>query len=500
MLSLVASAFLGAPINFDAVTANGLTAQEDANTCAACQMVTFDFSKDNPPSVATLKEADGEIRYKGVGLYKGQVLDFVITKTPNADATCTGIGGKAASKACVPEKAIWYGGVNVGMSEEHKLSGTISLRDTNTNQLVPVPMFCLTWVDLDGGETIEILGYGDQFTGYAAGADVEVEDTSHGYPYPADERNAKKFTRKGQKANVDNTHTKTPPMDMDAGQREVAFEVYFTHTASFDFIFYDLAEGQQARSVWFSGTSNFYDNCPKLVPAPPPSSTPSSAKTCMVVADPVVETFAGYHCMVQKVGAYPVLSKGNFEIQTFHCPNNVYAGAANVVAMAVSDGDGDVLEIVGEAVTLNGKAMSESLPYTQKGAFNVERKPNGQGVVVTGGKFLKLTSERRVNDKLSPGYDQKLLITVPGNLVGNLEAGCMCAATAGSSDVKPLTKDKVLFSDKSLSYVQGLCGVPTQAKLFEAAEMAMRGEESGMALASADAIQGANKMLDLPIC
>jgi hypothetical protein len=496
MLSLLPAALLSAPIDvaLDAIS-NGLTAQaEPTSSCAACQMVTFDFSKDNPPSVATLRNEDGEIRYKGVGLYDGKSLDLVLTKTPNADASCSGFGGKAESKACTPEKATWYGGVNVGMGEEHKLSGTLSLRDSSSNQLVPVPMFCLTWVDLDAGETIEILGVGDQFMGYAAGNDVEVEDTAHGYPYPADERKSKKFTRKGAKENVDNTHTKTPPLSMDAGQRAVAFEVYFTHTASFDFIFYDTATGTQARSVWFSGTSNFYDNCPKLVPAPPPSAAPSNTKECTVVADPIVETFGGYHCKVNKVGAYPVMAKGNFKIQTFHCPNNVFQGAANVVGMAVSDGS-DLLEIVGESVSMNGKPFSETVPYTSKGPFTISRDADGLGVVVNGGNAFKLVSRRRVNVKLSPGYDQKLVITVPSSEVGDITPGSMCMATAESDDVKPVVESKVLFSDKSMSYVQGLCGVATRAQLFEEAERLSYE-------ANTAAIKGTTEMLvgNLPVC
>jgi hypothetical protein len=280
-------------------------------------------------------------------------------------------------------------------------------------------------------------------------------------------------------------------MDMDAGQRAVAFEVYFTHTSSFDFIFYDSATGQQARSVWFSGTSNFYDNCPKLVPAPPPSSAPSNTKECTVVADPIVDTFSGYKCKVSKVGAYPVMAKGNFKIQTFHCPNNVLIGAANVVGMAVSDGS-DLLEIVGESVSLNGQAMTESIPYTNKGPFTIERKANGLGVVVSGGNAFKLTSERRVNVKLSPGYDQKLVITVPSSEVSDITPGSMCMAESGSESVKPIVESKVLFSDKSLQYVQGLCGVATRAQLFEAAEY----EES------AAAITGSAEMvkIDLPVC
>jgi hypothetical protein len=471
--------------------------------CEACQLVSFDFSKDSPPSVQTLQaKEDGEIRYKGIGTYGTQTLDLVVTRTPNGGSTCSGTAGKAITKACMPEKADYYGGVNVGMTLTHKLSGTISLRDTHSNQLVVVPMFCLTWVDLDGDETIEILGYGDTFTGYAAGDNVLVENTVRGFPYPSDERNAKKFTRNGKKANIDNTHTNTMPLAMDEGQRAIAFEVYFTHTSSFDFIFYDTAKGSQARSVWFTGTSNFYQKCPKLVPAPPPSSLPGATKTCIVVADPVVNTFTGYECMVSKVGAYPVLVKGDFQIQTFHCPNNAHVGTSNVVGMAVSDGD-NVLEIVGEAVSLNGKVMSEAIPYTEKGAFSITRKANGQGVVVIGGKFLKLTSERRTNDKLSPGYDQKLVITVPADLVDriNLEHECMCAATAGSSSVEPLTQKETLFSTKSLTYVQSLCGVPSLESLFAAAELAKRARERGEYDNSAkNAITGSTELLNLPAC
>jgi hypothetical protein len=347
----------------------------------------------------------------------------------------------------------------------------------------------MTWADLDGSEYVIIAGVGNKFDGYANGGDILVEDTMLEYPYPADMRAAKKFSRIGAVSNVPNTHITTPPMEMDEAQKLVGFEVYFSHTAEFHFIFGDDKNGEKARSVWFTGTSNYYQNCPKMVPAPPPSAAPSNEVTCTVVADPIITTFNGYHCQVQDVGTYPVLKKGDFQIQTFHCPNNVHRGAANVVAMAVSDGGGDVLEVVGDSVTLNGEIVNEELPFTELGSFTIERADNG--VIVKGGKFLTLVSARRENDKISTTYDQKLSITVPRYVSEKVSDNCMCGAVKGSAGVAPLKKEESLFSPASVSVVQGLCGVSTTTELYAAAEMRSTRRVMGAAELGAH---------DLPIC
>jgi hypothetical protein len=462
--SLLPALLLAAPVQHDDSKKVVMMNSDTANTCAACQILSLDFGKVSGPSVDKLYKDDGELRWNGVGMFEGEAIDVVMTKTLNAKNTCYSGNGMA----CHSEPAKYYGGINVGRGPLDTLSGTITLRYSSSNKKAVVPMFCMTWVDLDGSEFVTIAGVGNKFVGYAAGDALIVEDTMLEYPYPADLRAAKKFSRVGEKANIENTHTTTPPMDMSVEQRQVGFEVYFTHTAEFEFVFGDLRTGNHARTVWFTGTSNYYDNCPKLVPAPPPSAAPSNDMTCTVVADPIITTFNGWTCAIKEVGTYPVLKKGDFQIQSFHCPNNVHLGTANVVAMAVSDGDGDVLEVVGDTVTLNGNVISEELPYTEIGSFTIER--DGDAVIVKGGRFLTLRSGRRFNDKLPTTYDQKLSVTVPRYLAEKMPDGCMCGAVKGSEGVKPLTKEESLFSEASISTVQGLCGVSTTMELFAAAE------------------------------
>jgi len=459
--------------------------------CPACQLVTLDWAGVQVGN-NNLYETGGELRFEKAGQFEGKDLDVVITNsysitnTKACDhAAAGGVTGGKSSDADGPcrqptgknNAAEHFGGLAVIQGPDYYFSGTMTLRYSDSDEEAVVPMFCMTWVDLDwkAVEFIEIGGYGNTFSHYDAGSDIVVENVTWGSDYPMDVQNAVHFSTNSKKG-VPNP-TEIEPWEMTAAQRAAAIEVFFSHTSSYDFVVgtkSSFKDGQCCQYMWFSGGGNLDGQCPDIAPAPPPPPpSPGGTEVCNIVGDPHVKTFGEYHCFAHGFGSFRALKDGTRQVQTFHCPSQRHMGngatATNVVAVAITDGD-EVIEIVGEEALVDGSQVFEQAGDTYVGDMSFFREDDGNGIKINVGD-LRVVTRRKDNDKLPTEYDMDVHITIPADMAvayGSNKQNSLCTLTGGhkSSGTKSSgsvfqslaeSGKAIIFTTETLTALQDIC-------------------------------------------